>query len=54
MKLIFIPVIEDGSTLLGTLLDDLKGVCVYPGDISILYSYYPHYNNNYSFFKIKN
>ncbi len=56
MKLIFITGHRrSGSTLLGTLLDDLKGVCVYPGDISILYSYYPHFNNNnYSFtFKIR-
>ena len=56
MKLIFITGHRRcGSTLLGTLLDDVKGLCVYPGDISILYAYYPHYNNrSYSFsFKIK-
>tara|TARA_B100000989_G_C19531736_1_gene470390 strand:+ start:2773 stop:3732 length:960 start_codon:yes stop_codon:yes gene_type:complete len=56
MKLIFITGHRrSGSTLLGSLLDDVKGLCVYPGDISILYAYYPHFNNNnYSFtFKIK-
>ena len=56
MKILFLTGHRrSGTTLLGTLLDELNDLCVYPGDISILYSYYPHYNNNkHSFaFKIK-
>ena len=46
---------RSGTTLLGSLLDDVDSLCVFPGDITLLYAYYPHYNNkNYSFsFKIK-
>tara|TARA_B110000444_G_C18610470_1_gene487400 strand:+ start:619 stop:801 length:183 start_codon:yes stop_codon:yes gene_type:complete len=47
MKILFITGHRRcGSTLLGTLLDEVNDLCVYPGDISILYSYYPYYNNN--------
>ena len=56
MKILFLTGHRrSGTTLLGTLLDDVNDLCVYPGDISILYTYYPHYNNKkYSFsFKIK-
>ena len=46
---------RSGTTLLGSLLDDVDSLCVFPGDITLLYAYYPNYNNkNYSFkFKIK-
>ena len=54
MKILFITGHRrSGTTLIGTLLDDANELCVYPGDISILYAYYPHYNNKKYSFRFK-
>lgn len=55
MKLIFITGHrKSGTTLLGNLFDGHMDCCVYPTDFSLMYAYFPYFNNkSYSIEKKK-
>ena len=41
---------KSGTTLLTSLFDGHNEFAVYPTDLSLMYAYFPYYNNNnYSF-----
>ena len=44
---------KSGTTLLSNLLDNVEGLCVYPTDLTMLYAYYPYFNNNKFSFSFK-
>ena len=44
---------KSGTTLLGNLFDNNEFACVYPTDFSLMYAYFPNFNNNKYTFKQK-
>ena len=44
---------KSGTTLLGNLFDNNEFACVYPTDFSLMYAYFPNFNNNKFTFKQK-
>tara|TARA_Y100000992_G_C21220069_1_gene470017 strand:+ start:178 stop:1158 length:981 start_codon:yes stop_codon:yes gene_type:complete len=44
---------KSGTTLLSNLLDNVNGLCVYPTDLTLLYAYYPYFNNKKYSYKFK-
>ena len=44
---------KSGTTLLGNLFDNNDFACVYPTDLSLMYAYFPSFNNNNYTYKEK-
>jgi len=44
---------KSGTTLMGNLFDNNDFACVYPTDLTLMYAYYPYFNNNSITFKQK-
>ena len=44
---------KSGTTLLTSLFDGHDDFVVYPTDLSLMYAYFPNFNNNNYSFKVK-